>query len=633
MNSATFLLTLVVAAICWNLASIGIGLWLSSQARRAELPERPSVWFRYMRVSGWLLPLCALSWVVLYVYLIGHVDFYELFRTDSNGVLIFTLVLLAAPPLLAWLAFMVFSRSVPRILRGVERRAGDVAAQWFWVLVSFFLTANRRDASYGVHCRPLDSGQLRDRIFELAAKARTPLKRVLIIRSSNGPVMNAAATSASTILLAEDLIRSMPRAELDAVVAHELGHLRHRHVPLVLLANIVPLLLFGWLASLVQIPFIALNYILVGLPPAILTGAFLSRRIERAADKAASATVEDPEVAIRMLARLTQLNLLPSRWTGWDVTVMSHPSLEQRAAEIARQFSIPQPRVLELLRVDDAPFEPYSLPHDHSDSVWDAHKQRVSVRNLAIYLACLALPSAAASQFALTMPDIPIWVAAAVLTFCAILLIPSLVRRCEMPALERRIRGRLGEAGGSLVALRPTSEPRYYGGYPFWDVGVVRFKGSVLYYTGERMSFSLHSSPTFSVSLMRVAPGWLQSEAVSFDTFYGTFVMSPVDVTTPAALLNAARSWLRTYDSEPAPALSPPAFPTISCVGPRQAALNGSILTVMLLAGLTSLAASALVSGELSWLPPLVAMGAMAAELAPLVTYRKTAMPAASNAS
>ncbi|MBI5280113.1 MAG: M48 family metalloprotease [Candidatus Solibacter usitatus] len=665
MNPATFLLTLAVAAICWNLASIGIGLWLSSQARRAALPERPSVWFRYLRVSGWLLPLCALSWVALYIHLIGRVDLHELFETNSDRVLAFTLVLLAAPPLLAWLAFMVASRPVPRILRGVEWRVGDVAAQWLWFLVSlllpfglamigffltrdhkfrsavtffaiaallFFLTANRRDASYGVHCRPLDSGQLRDRIFELAAKARTPLKRVMIIHASNGSVMNAAAASASTILLAEDLVRSMPRAELDAVVAHELGHLRHRHVPLVLLSNIVPIVLFGWLASLAPVPFIALNHILVALPPAILVGGFLSRRIEHAADKAASSTVEDPEVAIRMLARLTKLNLLPARWTGWDVTVMSHPSLEQRAAEIASQFSIPQPRVLELLRVDDAPFEPYSLPPDHLDSAWTAHKQRTSVRNLAIYLACLALPSAAASRLAVSMPVIPIWIAAAALTFCMVLLIPSLVRRWEMPALGRRIRGRLGEAGGSLVALRPTSESRYYGGYPYWDLGVVTFNGSILRYAGEEMSFLLHSSATRAVALTRAAPGWLQSEAVCFDTSYGTFVLSPVGATRTAALLDAAGSWLRAPVGEPAPAVSPLAFPTISSVCPKQAVLNGNMFVVMLLAGLTSLAASALVSGELSWLPPLVAMGAMAAELAPLVTYRETAMPAASKA-
>jgi Zn-dependent protease with chaperone function len=68
--------------------------------------------------------------------------------------------------------------------------------------------------------------RLQHRFAEMAQRAGLPDARLLM---RSGPV-NALALPGNTVVLMDDLVRRLNDDQVMAVVAHELGHLHHRHV-------------------------------------------------------------------------------------------------------------------------------------------------------------------------------------------------------------------------------------------------------------------------------------------------------------------------------------------------------------------------------------------------------------------
>ncbi|MBM3812091.1 MAG: hypothetical protein FJW20_10720 [Acidimicrobiia bacterium] len=95
-------------------------------------------------------------------------------------------------------------------------------------------------------------------------------------------MLNAFTCTGGLILLAEDLVRALPRGELDAVIAHELGHLRHRHIPILLITGIFPFFLLLWVLRQLPISLSAVQQYLIAIPMAFLVGGWSSQRLERA---------------------------------------------------------------------------------------------------------------------------------------------------------------------------------------------------------------------------------------------------------------------------------------------------------------------------------------------------------------
>ncbi|MBC7773759.1 MAG: M48 family metalloprotease, partial [Pyrinomonadaceae bacterium] len=79
----------------------------------------------------------------------------------------------------------------------------------------------------------LPPGELRDRLLIMCRTHRIRVRNILIWRT-HGTMMNGAVMGliapARYILLTDVLIDSMPTAELEAVMAHELAHVRHQHI-------------------------------------------------------------------------------------------------------------------------------------------------------------------------------------------------------------------------------------------------------------------------------------------------------------------------------------------------------------------------------------------------------------------
>ncbi|MBN1910256.1 MAG: M48 family metalloprotease [Pirellulales bacterium] len=100
--------------------------------------------------------------------------------------------------------------------------------------------------------RPLPAGPLRSRLEETARRAGVRVRAIHVWRTQ-GLVVNAAVAGfvpgLRYVFLTDGLIERLTDEQVEAVFAHELGHLRHHHPMLRVAALVVPLGVGLWAAS------------------------------------------------------------------------------------------------------------------------------------------------------------------------------------------------------------------------------------------------------------------------------------------------------------------------------------------------------------------------------------------------
>jgi STE24 endopeptidase len=201
---------------------------------------------------------------------------------------------------------------------------------------------------------PLPEGEARADVVALAERAGVDVGEVYEIDASsrttaaNAYVNGIGATK--RVVLFDTLLRDFSRDEVRLVVAHELGHVRHRDVARMLgfLAIAAPaatlavahvarrLLPEGEPAGPRAVPAVALAAMLVGAP---LSAVFnqLSRRIEARTDEFALRLTDAPEPFIAFERGITIKNVAepqPPRWAR--LLFGSHPTtLERIGAAVA----------------------------------------------------------------------------------------------------------------------------------------------------------------------------------------------------------------------------------------------------------------------------------------------------------
>ncbi len=202
---------------------------------------------------------------------------------------------------------------------------------------------------------PMPDGPLRTSLMQLAAKDGVPVKDVLVAdasrrtRAVNAYVSGFGATR--RIVVYDTLLEQATPAEVESVVAHELGHAKDGDVVTGTLlgaigaaaAVIIVYLLGSWtgLLKLAGVDSIGEpRAIALLLAIATIAGllsspaqALVSRRIEARADAHALALTDDPTTFEAMQARLSAVNLAdpdPNRVEYW--LFASHPSTVERIA-------------------------------------------------------------------------------------------------------------------------------------------------------------------------------------------------------------------------------------------------------------------------------------------------------------
>ena len=198
---------------------------------------------------------------------------------------------------------------------------------------------------------PLNDEELKLRISNLAKGAGIKVENVFSFdMSKNTKKANAAFTGlgkTKRIILGDTLLNEYSKDEIETVIAHELGHYKHKHIIKNLIFGTVSSFLtffvisilyknslswfdFESITQIAALPLLSLWAMIIGLIQSPI-GNILSRKYEYEADRYAIESTLKPESFINTLNKLTDQNLgdrEPHPFVEWFF--YSHPSIKNR---------------------------------------------------------------------------------------------------------------------------------------------------------------------------------------------------------------------------------------------------------------------------------------------------------------
>ena len=404
---------------------------------------------------------------------------------------------------------------------------------WCLSSVAAILIAGWRLRRGGKRLRLLLEGELLERARQLAARAGTTVKSVQLIAAGED-LPAAFATRFRDILLTRGLLAAFSRREVDAIVSHELSHLRR---PMNSAGRTSVFLLMGALVLAFFVPS-SLEWLPLLLPPAFLLQRANRRRKELIADADAIAWCGDAEAFITGLARVTRLNGMPLDWPRWVQPLMPHPPTLHRVRAIALRAAIPEARLQDLLAAPDAPpADRYPIPQplQPATAYTSAARKRL---NTLLTLVALAIPVAfgVASLF--------VGFAAALLLGAATaLLLPEWI----LWRTRTRARRRLSGPPGLFCGFSPSDTPRVYDGSYDYDWGFAAFENGAMTFHGDRSAWSVTRSEVAQIWLTPGPFNWMPRPAVCFRLTSGgpSFSLRPFDRAFGPAAPRAAAAFLR----------------------------------------------------------------------------------------
>lgn len=405
----------------------------------------------------------------------------------------------------------------------------------------------------------LTTGELRDRVFAIANKARVKVTQIFVLPTGKSQVANAYASGNQTVMFTDYLLQHLTKREVEAVAAHEIAHLQLGHVKKRALIFFAALMLPGLLGMSLQGFFEDGSWIpsmRVGLAAHLYSGIawfwhwsqrdfvlvltalmlfyLLSRRHEFAADARAVGLTGDAEAQITGLLKLSRLNLMPIQWGKATGSWLTHPSMVRRAERIAAAAAMPPEQLWGILDryhtelksgvSDTAPSldDHYSVPEasNPENLLSAASKQESHQLRLWTLLVMHLVPSAAAAAFVQTQGvqgnTALLWyLAGAIATPIACIIVSARLglagRRAQRTRLAHRLEreGLLLSENSIAVGFSPGALVRFYGlNYYNWDIGFLALSGDRLSYLGEQVRFSLTTQEIEGVCLGQGGPSW-----------------------------------------------------------------------------------------------------------------------------
>jgi STE24 endopeptidase len=197
---------------------------------------------------------------------------------------------------------------------------------------------------------PLPNGKARSEVLELGRRAGVDIGEVYRVDASRRSTsLNAYVDGigpTKRVVLYDNLLKGVERPALRSVVAHELGHVKHRDVPRGLLwvaiATPLTLLFVGALAARLArrtgadpgtpaaLPAFALSLALAATVLGVI-GNQLSRQVEEAADTFALELTDDPKALIDLQRRLAIANVADPDPPGIVTALLrTHPTTVER---------------------------------------------------------------------------------------------------------------------------------------------------------------------------------------------------------------------------------------------------------------------------------------------------------------
>ncbi len=204
---------------------------------------------------------------------------------------------------------------------------------------------------------PLQEGPVRKRLEALLGRCRTQVNGLFSInlsrttRKANACLCGLGGSR--RVLVSDTLLSQYPPEEIEAVLAHELGHHRLGHIGILIGVSSAAAVLScfwvdrwarGWmpglgisgLSDLPALPLIGFGLFLAGLALMPFT-QWISRRLEGQADRFALEQTGNPSAFIATMRRLAEQNLAeekPPLWVEW--LLYDHPPILKRIAMAER---------------------------------------------------------------------------------------------------------------------------------------------------------------------------------------------------------------------------------------------------------------------------------------------------------
>jgi Zn-dependent protease with chaperone function len=602
--------------------------WLRQRALAASDADPTAVWFSYARWSGYVVLALWLVWLAC-LLVFRWTEFCD-FAVDSGSRQLDTLfgfVLMFGLPgavvvYAARLSWPVYAR-----VRGVDITAGDLTQQALWTTlaqiapVSLVVTAvtallekDYSAVALWLACayfgrrmlvqqvlrsrqmtpQAITSGELRDRIFALAERAGVKLGQIYLLPAGKFRAANAFAMTGNNVLLTDYLLEHLSKREIDAVMAHELGHLRHRHPVRLSRAGLLSIVLPGVAyIGLYRVSPVFVHSGAILFPLMIVLGMLLtyrlSRRYERVADSEAVQLTADAPAMIAALGKISRLNRVPLEW-GRGEAMLTHPSTLRRAEALAQQGHVPTERLPDLLAGTLSDTERYQALPTGIGGEGPLFSTMLKARWLqsnawiSVWITILTPALFALADRAVPVPA-PIswiyWPAGLVATLALLLLTEDRFAARRFPELGRKLAARLAYEGipppgteGYFVQFAPAAQPASYEGFTNWDVGLLILTGDRLCYVGEQTRFALRRTHIIDVRIGPGAPG-LQPSPTLYVTWRDpvlsidyTFNLRSGDAPTrrgisraTVALTERVKAWRQEPDR---PGLLPPALAELS---------------------------------------------------------------------
>lgn len=666
-------------------------LWLRRRALRTSAQDPAAACFSFDRSVSWIYLIALFGWIVAVSCF--HVDerLMEIFQflrgrpyleAYPNAFGVWPIGLILVPNAFVCLWCLSLSYPVFKRLRGVEWTRRQMIVQAFWRQVSIVLPAlfgccalgafaardfrlvvlwciaayvsrvlgaRLRTSSTGGRPVPVDVGPLRDRIFELAKKAGVAIRQVYLVPSGQDRVANAAAVVGNKVVLYDYLVRSLSRREVDAVIAHELAHLRFRHpgkggrfaagvvflfAVFLFLSDVSPI----WFATaLARRPWLAdaldfakdsrLLVWAIFLALLVVALSFRRRGWEFLADRKAADLTGDTAAMITALVKLARLNLVPMEWGKWQGRLLTHPSNSRRLQSLAEHGGLSRQGLEELVKLPDDGSGTYEvpLPGAAEERIFSpGYKQRRVFIISWLRLLTLTLPPAvvalAVQELDLREPVRPLVLAGGFLATCLVFAWGNgrLSVRGE-PGLCRRFREKQeheqlqpAEMGALCIAFSPGSTIKLYENSYDWDMGCLYLTSGLLCYVGEQTRFVLRPEQIVAIRLQSGPPRWTRSRRVHVtwrDAEQGrerVFILRPFGVRSlrqldreVMQLHEQLQAWLQDPAQFPAPSkpllqLTTPRLGEVTGTALHEANLSKRLLNSLALIGVVAVGVSLL---------------------------------------
>lgn len=191
----------------------------------------------------------ALLFLGLFVFYLGlvwacaHGPYKKLYRSDiSRRSYVLSNITFSVPVLLPWLLLSGFADLIKALpfqwpARFLETTEGEVS--YFLIFLFFVAILGPALIQKFWQCKPIEAGEHRSRIENLCRKANLAYADILYWPIFGGKMITAGVMGLIKkfryILVTPSLLRLLEPAEIDAVIAHEIGHVKKKHLVFYLL--------------------------------------------------------------------------------------------------------------------------------------------------------------------------------------------------------------------------------------------------------------------------------------------------------------------------------------------------------------------------------------------------------------